>query len=86
MALASLILSFFSLIVPFGIAALDWDTCPAIELQRVEAALRGRWFAFAGLMIGDIQVPVGALLFLGVAAPAFRKPSAARAVSRTVRA
>jgi len=27
--------------------------------------LRGRWFAFAGLILGYIQVPVGALLFLG---------------------
>jgi hypothetical protein len=65
MALASLIMSFFSLIVPFGIAALVLRHMSRNRIAKSGGRLRGRWFAFAGLILGYIQVPVGALLFLG---------------------
>jgi Domain of unknown function (DUF4190) len=65
MALASLILSFFSLIVPFGIAALVLGHMSRNRIAKSGGRLRGGWFAFAGLILGYIQAPVGALLFLG---------------------
>jgi hypothetical protein len=65
MALASLILSFFSLIVPFGIAALVLGHMSRNRIAMSGGRLRGRWLAFAGLILGYIQAPVGALLFLG---------------------
>ena len=65
MALASLVLSFLSLIVPFGIAALVLGHMSRNRIAKSGGRLRGRWLAFAGLILGYIQVPVGALLFLG---------------------
>jgi hypothetical protein len=65
MALGSLILSFFSLIVPFGIAALVLGHMSRNRIAKSGGRLRGRWLAFAGLILGYIQIPVGALLFLG---------------------
>jgi hypothetical protein len=65
MALGSLILGFFSLIVPFGIAALVLGHMSRNRIAKSGGRLRGKWLAFAGLILGYIQVPVGALLFLG---------------------
>jgi len=64
MALASLILSFFSLIVPFGIAAVALGHVSRNQIAKSAGRLRGTWLAFAGLILAYLQLCVAAALFL----------------------
>jgi Domain of unknown function (DUF4190) len=64
MALASLILSFFSLIVPFGIAAVTLGHVSRKQIAKSGGRLRGTWLAFAALMLGYLQLAVAATIFL----------------------
>lgn len=65
MALASLILSFFSLIVPFGIAAVVLGHVSRSQIANSGGRLRGTGVAFAGLIVGYLQLAAAALLFVG---------------------
>lgn len=69
MALASLILSFFSLIAPFGIAAVVLAHISRGQIAKSRGRLRGTWHAFAALILGYLQLVV--VLLLAIAAGAF---------------
>lgn len=64
MALASLILSFFSIIPPFGIAAAVLGHKSRSQIARSGGRLTGAWPAFAALVLGYLQLVVFALIFL----------------------
>lgn len=64
MALASLILSFFSLIFPLGIAAVALGHVSRNQIAKSGGRLRGTWLAFAGLILGYLQLTLAAALFL----------------------
>lgn len=64
MAVASLILSFFALFLPFGIAAIVMGHTSRNRILRSGGRVSGRGISFAGLIIGYIQLPVAALLFV----------------------
>jgi Domain of unknown function (DUF4190) len=65
MALASLLLSFLSLILPFGIAALVLGHVSRHQILKSRGRLRGKSLSFAGLILAYIQVPISISLFLG---------------------
>ena len=64
MAVASLILSFFSLILPFGIAAIVLGHTSRKRILQSGGSVQGRGLSFAGLILSYLQLPVGALLFV----------------------
>jgi len=64
MAVASLILSFFSLFLPFGIAAIVLGHTSRKRILQSGGRVSGRGISFAGLILGYIQLPVAALLFV----------------------
>ena len=72
MAVASLILSFFSLLLPFGIAALVLGHMSRTRIAKSEGRLKGTEVAFAGLILGYIMAPIGALLCLGAIGSLFQ--------------
>jgi Domain of unknown function (DUF4190)/zinc-ribbon domain len=65
LALASLVLSFFSLLVPFGIAAVVLGHLSRNQIARSGGKLRGTGVAFAALIFGYVQIVIGSALFLG---------------------
>ena len=66
MALASLGLSIFSLLVPFGIAAIVMAHFSRSQIAKSGGHLRGKWPAFAALVIGYPLTLIGITLFLAV--------------------
>jgi hypothetical protein len=64
MAVASLILSIFSLILPFGIAAIVLGHTSRKRILGSGGRVRGRGLSFAALILAYIQLPVGALLLV----------------------
>ena len=72
MAVASLILSFFSLIVPFGIAAIVLGHTSRNRIAKSGGRLSGTGVAFAGLILGCLMAPIGALLSLGAISSVFQ--------------
>lgn len=64
MAVASLLLSFFALILPFGIAAIVMGHTARNRILQSEGSVRGRWLAFWSLLLAYLQIPVGILIFL----------------------
>ena len=67
MALASLILSFFSFFVPLGIAAVVLGHVSRSQIAKSEGRQKGMGVAFAGLIIGYLQLALAGLFFLGLA-------------------
>jgi hypothetical protein len=65
MALASLILSFFSLFPPFGIAAVALGHVSRKQIAQSQGRLSGTGVAFAALIVGYFQLTVAAILFIG---------------------
>ncbi|MGO9087560.1 MAG: DUF4190 domain-containing protein [Candidatus Sulfotelmatobacter sp.] len=72
MAVASLILSFFSLFLPFGIAAIVMGHTSRKRILQSGGRVSGRGISFAGLILGYIQLPVAALLFVLVIGVAYQ--------------
>ncbi len=66
MALASLILSIFSFILPLGIAAIVLGHISRVQIARSGGRQKGTGTALAGLIIGYLQLALVALLALGV--------------------
>lgn len=56
LALSSLILSFFSVLVPIGIAAVVLGHVSRSQIAKSEGRLRGTGVAFAGLIISYLQL------------------------------
>jgi len=72
MAVASLILSFFSLFLPFGIAAIVMGHSSRNRILQSGGRVSGRGLSFAGLILAYIQLPVAALLFVLVIGLAYQ--------------
>jgi len=72
MAVASLILSFFSLILPFGIAAIVMGHTSRKRILQSGGRVSGRGISFAGLILGYIQLPVAVLFFVLVIGLAYQ--------------
>lgn len=66
MAVASLILGFFSLIPPLGIAAVVFGHVSRSQIAKSGRREEGTGIAFAGLILGYIQLAVLGILFLGM--------------------
>jgi hypothetical protein len=64
MAVASLLLSFVSVIVPFGIAAVVMGHVSRNQIAKSGGRLGGHWLAFSALVVGYIQLGVAAILLL----------------------
>ena len=64
MAVASLILSFFALFLPFGIAAIVTGHTARSRILKSGGSVRGRWMAFYSLFLAYLQLPIGVLIFL----------------------
>ncbi len=66
MAVASLVAGFFSLIPPVGIAAVVFGHVSRSQIARSGGRETGTGIAFAGLILGYLQLAILAILFLGV--------------------
>jgi hypothetical protein len=66
MAVASLIAGFFSLIPPVGIAAVVFGHVSRSQIAKSGGRETGTSIAFAGLILGYLQLAILAILFLGV--------------------
>jgi len=74
MAAASLILGFFSLIPPFGIAAVVFGHVSRSQIAKSGGREKGTGIAFAGLVLGYIQLAVLGIFFLeAIAQPSVRR-------------
>jgi hypothetical protein len=65
-AAASLILGFFSLIPPLGIAAVVFGHVSHSQIAKSGGREKGTGIAFAGLVLGYIQLAVVGIFFLGL--------------------
>jgi hypothetical protein len=65
MALASLVLSFFSLFPPFGIAAVALGHVSRKKIAGSGGRLSGTGVAFAALIVGYLQLTLVAILLIG---------------------
>jgi hypothetical protein len=66
MAVASLVLGFFSLIPPVGIAAVAFGHVSRSQIAKSGGRETGTGIAFAGLILGYIQLAVLGVFFLGI--------------------
>jgi hypothetical protein len=66
MAVASLVLGFFSLIPPLGIAAVAFGHVSRSQIAKSGGREKGTGIAFAGLILGYIQLAVLGIFFLGI--------------------
>jgi hypothetical protein len=66
MALASLLLSIFTIIVPLGIAAIVLGHISRVQVARSGGREKGMGIALAGLVIGYLQLALVVLLALGL--------------------
>ena len=66
MAVASLVSGFFSLIPPIGIAAVVFGHVSRSQIVKSGGREQGTGFAFAGLVLGYLQLAILVILFLGL--------------------
>ena len=66
MALASLILSIFTFIVPLGVAAIVLGHISRAQIARSGGRQKGTGMAFAGLIIGYLQLALVSLVVVGM--------------------
>jgi Domain of unknown function (DUF4190) len=66
MAVASLVSGFFSLIPPVGIAAVAFGHISRSQIAKSGGRETGTGVAFAGLILGYLQLAILAILFLGL--------------------
>ncbi|HXY77612.1 MAG TPA: DUF4190 domain-containing protein [Candidatus Acidoferrales bacterium] len=64
MAVASLVLSFLALVVPFAIASIVMGHISRRQIAHSNGRQTGTWFAFAGLVLSYLQLTVAAVFAL----------------------